>query len=179
MSTDYTSMATLPPTGKNFSDIQPPGTKPANPSYNNSTAISCTANLANTILGAGVLGLPHALASTGSLSGVILLTVAAYFSAIGLHLLSVCALDTTPPISKTSSSSFYSVATAAYPPATMLIDGAVAFKCFGVSTSYLTIIGDCMVDVMEVRMRQAWNALCEHTLRTHTSRTHTLRTHTL
>jgi amino acid permease len=114
--------------------------------FNSSTAISCIANLTNTILGAGVLGLPHALASTGSLTGVILLTVASSFSAFGLHLLSVCALA--EPISKQEASSFYKVARRAYPPATMLIDFAVAFKCFGVSTSYLTIIGDCMTEVM-------------------------------
>eukprot|EP00471_Norrisiella_sphaerica_P012048 CAMPEP_0184504326 /NCGR_PEP_ID=MMETSP0113_2-20130426/52406_1 /TAXON_ID=91329 /ORGANISM="Norrisiella sphaerica, Strain BC52" /LENGTH=137 /DNA_ID=CAMNT_0026893965 /DNA_START=71 /DNA_END=485 /DNA_ORIENTATION=- len=48
---------------------------------------SCIINLSNTILGAGMLGLPHAFANSGYLLGSILLVVFATLSAFGLHLL--------------------------------------------------------------------------------------------
>lgn len=46
-------------------------------------------------------------------------------------------------------STFYSVAHAAMPKLTTVIDVAVAIKCFGVATSYLVVIGDLMPEVME------------------------------
>ena len=160
----YTALSTLPPRSKSTEASAAEGAaeaadtvKPINPMFDSSSALSCIANLANTILGAGVLGLPHALASTGSFTGIVLLTVAASFSAVGLHLLSVCSLA--QPISKTEASSFYSVARRAFPPATMLIDFAVAFKCFGGSTSYLTIIGDCMTEVMAYFLDEDSNSI--------------------
>eukprot|EP01135_Chromosphaera_perkinsii_P000953 Nk52_evm51s153 gene=Nk52_evmTU51s153 len=43
-----------------------------------------------------------------------------------------------------SSCSYFTVASALVPQARFLIDGAVAFKCLGVATSYLVVIGDTM-----------------------------------
>lgn len=106
--------------------------------------LSCITNLTNTILGSGMLGLPSAFASAGSVTGTVLLVAAAAFSSNGLRLLSLCASKA--GISKERPSSFYSVAQKAYPPSTVLIDAAVAFKCFGVATGYLITVGDCMVD---------------------------------
>ena len=111
------------------------------------SAVSCVVNLTNTILGSGMLGLPYAFSKAGSLTGTILLVMAAAFSSNGLRLLSLSAQRA--GISPSKPSSFYSVAAAAYPPSTALIDGAVAFKCFGVATGYLITVGDCMVDAME------------------------------
>ena len=101
------------------------------------TLLACTAAMANTILGAGMLGLPHALAESGFILGVVLLCLAGTAAAFALHLLSVSAqtVDVWP-------SSFYVVATRAVPSAAFLIDLAVAIKCFGVGTSYLIVIGD-------------------------------------
>ena len=48
-----------------------------------------------------------------------------------------------------SNASFYSVAQASIPTCSMLIDIAVALKCFGVATGYFITVGDCMVDAME------------------------------
>jgi amino acid permease len=69
--------------------------------------------------------------------------LAAMSSAFALHILSACALKTSGP------SSFYSVAATAMPEFTLLIDIAVAIKCFGVATSFLIVIGDLMPDVMD------------------------------
>lgn len=45
-------------------------------------------------------------------------------------------------------SSYYSVARLTYPKAAILIDSAIAVKCFGVSISYLIVIGDLMPEVV-------------------------------
>lgn len=93
-----------------------------------SSIASCVINLANTIIGAGMLGLPGAFGGTGYLTGVVLLLIAAMFSAHGLVLLSKSAQKVGLP------SSFYSVAAVAVPSYTILVDLAVALKCFGVAT---------------------------------------------
>ena len=99
-------------------------------------------NLTNTIVGAGMLGLPGAFAGTGIAGGSILILLGAFFSAHGLILLSKAAQRTGLP------ASFYSAARATVPQYTVLIDLAVALKCFGVATGYLITVGDCMVDAM-------------------------------
>jgi len=77
---------------------------------------------------------------------------AASSSSFALHFLSECALKDKLP------SSFYSVATKALPKFTIVIDGAVAIKCFGVATSYLIVIGD----VMRVYLgRNTWYRFCK------------------
>ena len=80
------------------------------------TITSCVINLANTIVGAGMLGLPGALAGSGFVGGSILMILGATFSAHGLVLLSKAAQQAGLP------SSFYSVAKEAVPQYTMLIE---------------------------------------------------------
>ena len=96
-----------------------------------STIASGVVNLSNTIVGAGMLGLPGAFGGTGWLSGIILIVLSASFSAHGLVLLSKAACLTGRP------SSFYSLALASVPRYTILIDAAVALKCFGVATGMI------------------------------------------
>eukprot|EP00038_Savillea_parva_P029219 m.69584 g.69584 ORF g.69584 m.69584 type:complete len:517 (+) comp8595_c0_seq2:222-1772(+) len=115
-------------------------------------------NLANTVLGAGMLGLPHAVAECGYGVGFVLLLVSACGTAVGLHLLAVsqATVGITP-------SSFYAVVNAAAPSLTAVIDIAVAIKCFGVATSYLIVIGDLMPDVVRQlgaeANRETWVAI--------------------
>lgn len=90
-----------------------------------------------------MLGLPGAFGGTGWLAGLFLIVISASFSAHGLVLLSKAAQAAGLP------SSFYTVAIAAVPQYTVLIDLAVALKCFGVATGYLITIGDCMVDALD------------------------------
>ena len=105
---------------------------------NKATWGSAYINLTSTIIGAGVLGLPHAFASTGFLGGAMLLLICASSSAFALHFLAKCAKRIPPPVS------FYCVAEVALPGYSFWIDLAVAIKCYGVATSYLVVIGDLM-----------------------------------
>jgi amino acid permease len=112
-------------------------------SANVASIFSCYVNLTNTIIGAGLLGLPYAYSNTGWILGTALMLIAGLSSVFALHILSECA------IKKGGPSSFYSVAAIAMPEFTVLIDIAVAIKCFGVATSFLIVIGDLMPDVMD------------------------------
>lgn len=86
-------------------------------------------NLANTVLGAGMLALPKAFEASGYVVGTAVLICAGLCSAASLHLLAVSqqTVGVTP-------SSFYTVANAAIPRWSWVIDVAVAIKCFGVAT---------------------------------------------
>ncbi len=92
--------------------------------------------LANTILGAGMLGLPYAFASCGFLVGPLMLLAFGGCSVTALILLSEAADLAGRP------ANFRSVSEMAVPGAGLYIDVAVAIKCFGVATSYLIVIGD-------------------------------------
>ena len=92
--------------------------------------------LANTILGAGMLGLPFAFAACGFLVGPCMLLFFACSSVTALLMLAECADYAGRP------ATFNSVAERAMPGSGVLIDVAVAIKCFGVATSYLIVIGD-------------------------------------
>jgi amino acid permease len=107
------------------------------------STVSCVANLCNTIVGAGILGLPYALSQCGMALGIGLLLACACACAFSLHLLAVCAQT-----AAVHPSSFYAVAAIAIPRFTLLIDFAVALKCFGVATSYLIVAGDLLPQVM-------------------------------
>jgi amino acid permease len=107
------------------------------------TIYSCTSYLANTIVGSGMLGLPHALSESGYLVGILFVLLFAWFSSVGLHLLSIVAHQSE------GMSSFYSVANQALPGFSPLIDFIVALKCFGVATSHLIVIGDTMSSTMD------------------------------
>ncbi|KAJ3207467.1 hypothetical protein HDU67_007442, partial [Dinochytrium kinnereticum] len=101
------------------------------------TILSSSINLTNTILGAGVLAMPGALASVGLGLGTFLIVLSGLGSIFGLTLLSLCA-------SKVGgrNASFFAVSRLTYPSAALWFDLAIAVKCFGVSVSYLVIIRD-------------------------------------
>ena len=106
---------------------------------------SCISNLANTILGAGMLGLPHAFAMAGFIPGTLMLILFGGFSSLGLFLLTQAADRSGRP------ATFYAVAEVALPGRSLglAIDLAIGIKCFGVATSYLIVIGDSMPKAME------------------------------
>eukprot|EP00668_Euglena_longa_P035033 GGOE01044994.1.p1 GENE.GGOE01044994.1~~GGOE01044994.1.p1 ORF type:complete len:464 (-),score=106.04 GGOE01044994.1:247-1638(-) len=105
----------------------------------NASVVSCAINLSNTILGAGILGLPHAFAECGVSLGLTLFLLSGVLSATGLHLLSSCARAV-------PDGSFNVMADLTVPYLKVLTDLAVMLKCFGVGTSYLIVIGDVMPD---------------------------------
>ncbi|GJJ69050.1 hypothetical protein EMPS_01396 [Entomortierella parvispora] len=104
---------------------------------------SCTINLANTILGTGMLAMPGALATVGLLLGSFMIVFSACASGLGLYFL-------TRSASKTHgrSASFFACSKLTYPSAAVWFDLAIAIKCFGVGISYLIIIGDLMPGVV-------------------------------
>jgi len=107
-----------------------------------SSSARCIANLANTIVGSGMLALPHAFSEAGFVLGSIFLCLFATASAFGLHLLSCCALHLGKPCS------FRRVTSVALPDTVgWIVDATVALKCFGVATSYLIVVGDSLPDV--------------------------------
>lgn len=114
---------------------------------NQASILSSFCNLANTILGSGMLGLPYAFAQSGYILGTLLILVCGMSSAFALHTLSLCALKTP------GNSSFYSVCHHVMPSLTALIDIAVSIKCFGVATSYFIVIGDLMVRTITSAVR--------------------------
>lgn len=114
--------------------------------------------LGNTLLGgSGMLGIPHAFAVAGWMLGSALLLLFGFASAFGCHLLQCSArkIGQAP-------CSFYTVANAAAPRWTWLIDGAVMVKCFGVATSYIIIVGDLAPHSLHffgLRQLQRWEAI--------------------
>ncbi|KAJ3076647.1 hypothetical protein HDU98_001657 [Podochytrium sp. JEL0797] len=106
------------------------------------TTLSSAVNITNTILGSGMLAMPKALASTGLGLGSLMIALSGCASAFGLTLLTHCA-------SKIGRhSSFFQISKLTYPQAAIWFDLAIAVKCFGVSVSYLVIIGDLLPSVM-------------------------------
>ncbi|OKL61621.1 hypothetical protein UA08_03859 [Talaromyces atroroseus] len=106
--------------------------------------ISSVINLVNTIVGAGVLAMPLAIAHMGITLGVIVVIWSGIAAGFGLYLQARCAqyLDR-------GTASFFALSQLTYPNASVIFDAAIAIKCFGVGISYLIIIGDLMPGVVE------------------------------
>lgn len=105
--------------------------------------ISSVINLANTILGAGLLAMPSALSKMGIFLGIFVVIWAGLTSGFGLYLQTRCAryLDR-------GHVSFATLSQLTYPNLSIIFDAAIAIKCFGVAVSYLIIIGDLMPGVV-------------------------------
>nr|KMM67724.1 transporter [Coccidioides posadasii RMSCC 3488] len=106
--------------------------------------ISSVINLLNTIVGAGVLAMPHALSRMGITLGVFVILWSGLVAGFGLYLQARCA-----EYLERGSASFFALSQITYPNAAVLFDAAIAIKCFGVGVSYLIIIGDLMPGVVE------------------------------
>ncbi len=102
------------------------------------TNLSSFANVTNSVLGAGVLGLPYAFANTGWVLGPIILLLAGIFSTIGLHLITCVSAKTGFP------STIYSCCRPAHRHLPMIIDVTMAAYLFGAACAYLVVIGDMM-----------------------------------
>ncbi|CAK9438970.1 uncharacterized protein LODBEIA_P31940 [Lodderomyces beijingensis] len=109
------------------------------------TIKSGTANILNTIIGAGILAMPYGLRQNGLLFGSILIAWSACTSAFGLYLQNKVARYT----GQRGSVSYFSLAQVTYPQLSIVFDTAISIKCFGVGVSYLVVIGDLMPKIME------------------------------
>ncbi|KAI0306057.1 vacuolar amino acid transporter 5 [Multifurca ochricompacta] len=107
------------------------------------TLTSSVGNLANTIIGSGMLTFPRALASAGIIPGMLTCVFSGAVGGFGLYLLSACARKA--PHRRTS---FFAVASLTFPRAAVFFDAAIAIKCFGVSSSYLIIIKSLLPNVV-------------------------------
>lgn len=116
---------------------------PSSKSDGSGTIVSSVSNLANTIIGSGMLTFPLAMASAGVIPGMISCVLCGSIAAFGLYLLSRCAAYT--PHRR---SSFFAVSKLTFPKAAVFFDAAIATKCFGVSISYLIIIKTLMPNVV-------------------------------
>ncbi|CAG8846721.1 24778_t:CDS:2, partial [Racocetra persica] len=81
-------------------------------SHGSASYFSCAVNLANTILGTGMLAMPAAIASAGLIAGSFMIFFAAFTSGLGLFFLSRSAART-----KGRNSSFFAVSKLTYPKA--------------------------------------------------------------
>ncbi|KAH6644203.1 transmembrane amino acid transporter protein-domain-containing protein [Boeremia exigua] len=111
--------------------------------HGNASWISSVINLANTILGAGLLAMPSALSKMGIFLGIFVIAWAGFTSGFGLYLQTRCARYV-----DRGHASFAALSQLTYPNASILFDAAIAVKCFGVAVSYLIIIGDLMPGVV-------------------------------
>lgn len=109
------------------------------------TIKSGSINLLNTIIGAGILAMPFGLKSNGLVLGVALIIWSSLTSAFGLYLQNKVAKYT----GQRGSVSYFSLCQLTYPHLSVVFDGAIAIKCFGVGISYLVVIGDLMPKIME------------------------------
>ncbi|KAF7309191.1 Aa-trans domain-containing protein [Mycena kentingensis (nom. inval.)] len=105
--------------------------------------LSSISNLANTIIGSGMLTFPLAMASAGIVPGILTCIFSGSVAAFGLYLLSLCAAR-----APHRRSSFFAVAQMTFPKAAIFFDAAIAAKCFGVSISYLIIVKGLMPNVV-------------------------------
>lgn len=124
------------------SDAVEPDARASRPAAERAAIRAGTFNLANTILGAGMLGLPMAFSRCGMALGFVLLIVFAGLASLGLFLLSAsCDIVGRP-------ASFVTVSERAVRGSGILLSSAIAIKCFGVAVSYLVIVGDVMPQVL-------------------------------
>ncbi|KAJ6481258.1 transmembrane amino acid transporter protein-domain-containing protein [Mycena vitilis] len=105
--------------------------------------VGSVSNLANTIIGSGMLTFPLAMASAGIIPGMITCVFSGSVAIFGLYLLSLCAAR-----APHRRSSFFAVSQMTFPKAAVFFDAAIAAKCFGVSISYLIIIKGLMPNVV-------------------------------
>ncbi|KAM9936685.1 hypothetical protein OXX80_003766 [Metschnikowia pulcherrima] len=109
------------------------------------TVRSGSINLLNTIIGAGILAMPYGLKCNGLLFGAALIVWSSLTSALGLYLQNKVAKYT----QQQGAVSYFSLCQLTYPQLSVIFDGAIAIKCFGVGVSYLVVIGDLMPKIVE------------------------------
>ena len=110
-------------------------------------------NLANTIMGTGMLALPHAFATAGLASGLALCVVSAAANAFTNHLLTAAS-------HRIEGTSLPAMAEAALPFwGGLVMDVAILLNGLGVCASYMIVATDSFVEVTGVEVRQAWTML--------------------
>ena len=112
------------------------------PERRGASIASSTLNLANTIMGTGILGLPFALAGTGYVIGGVFLLVSTAVAMLSLQLLSESARTAGRP------ATFYSVCEAAYPGLSIAVDIVVILNGSLACLGFLVVAGDSFSKLM-------------------------------
>lgn len=106
------------------------------------STLSSSISLIKTIIGAGLLSMPFAYSTDGSIFGTIVILCAALTSGFGLYL-QIYASRFVPE----GKATFFNICRMTYPSLSVLFDVAIAIQCFGCAISYLVLIGDIMPTV--------------------------------
>lgn len=116
-----------------------------------SSAISGVITLLHTACGAGILAMPYAFRPFGLVLGVILIVFCGLCSCMGLYLQSYVS-----QYAPSRHASFFSLAQLTYPQLSVVFDGAIAIKCFGVGVSYLIVVGDILPQIAGTFTTHSW-----------------------
>eukprot|EP01083_Nonionella_stella_P006796 19671_1 len=106
------------------------------------TIFSSTLNLSNTVVGAGLFGLPAAIRNSGYIMAMFLFIIASCTSLYTLHLtmcVSMCV----------EHASYDALCSITVPKLRKVVDFAIWFTCFGICVAYFVVIGDSMDLAME------------------------------
>ena len=95
-------------------------------------------NLCNTVIGAGILGFPSAIANTGYIPAIILFVFVAIVTSFSLHLNMISGRTLRPK------ASYKALCEATAPKLKILVDATIALTTFGVLCAYLIVIGDSL-----------------------------------
>lgn len=116
--------------------------------------ISSVVNLANVIMGVGILALPIAFSEAGWLLGMLLMLGSAALGVLSLHLLGESAR-------RVGVYTFYAVCEAAVPHFGVVIDCAVVLNSFLVCSSYLIVATDSLEAITSsgADVRDVWTAI--------------------
>ena len=107
-------------------------------------SLACSDEVGLAVIGAGVLAMPLAISHMGIVLGVLVVLWSGTTAGFGLYLQSRCA-----QYLERGSASFFALSQLTYPNASVIFDAAIAIKCFGIGVSYLIIIGDLMLAVVQ------------------------------
>ena len=95
-------------------------------------------NLCNTVIGAGILGFPSAIANTGYIPAIILFVFVAIVTSFSLHLNMISGQSLRPK------ASYKALCESTIPKLKMVVDATIALTTFGVLCAYLIVIGDSL-----------------------------------
>jgi len=112
------------------------------PTRGRATILSTAINMFNTIVGAGMLGLPYGFANAGVQMGSVWFVITGFGGAYSIHLLAKCALDE-------EMFSFRALAkkTLKFKGNEHFVNAMLAFNCFGNCCGYVVICGQLIPDI--------------------------------
>ncbi|KAI5951795.1 AVT7 [Candida jiufengensis] len=105
--------------------------------------VSSAISLLKTIIGAGLLSMPLAYSTDGTIFGSFIILIAALTSGFGLFLQCYVSKYTT-----IGHATFFNLCSITYPQLSVIFDVAIAIQCFGCAVSYLILIRDLMPTII-------------------------------